>query len=330
MFAGEYQTKERMQAKLKAIPIPDLKGKSVLDIGCDHGFWSWHSFQLGAARIVGLDRNRQVKGVGPVDLIGRNNAKARAEELPCEFFHINLGQQWLNFGKFDVIYLFSLYHHIFEQCADHFSIWFWLHRHCHVDGELLWENPTNVDDTVVKRNVSSSKHDQYNPKAILEAASCYFDVEYIGPALHERTREVWRLKPKVLSKPSYKGTAKSGAGGASKAFVYAESRRIKEFINILGIEPIPGSLNVSLTSEFDWDVGYYRAKVLDVLNRKAGLDSEWGPRWARIYPVTANGVEAFAFRFEGEKYSDRFIELIANERLREHVKKDNLVWIKHL
>lgn len=330
MFAGEYQTKERMEKKLKAIPLPDLTGKSVLDIGCDHGFWSWHSAKAGSSKVVGLDRNRKVKGVGLVDLIERNNSKARSEGLPCEFFNINLGQQWLNFGKFDVIYLFSLYHHIFEQCADHSSIWFWLYRHCHSDSELLWENPTSVDDTVVRRNVSSGNHDQYNSKAIIAAASCYFEVEYIGPAIHEPTREVWRLKPKEVSSQPYKGTVKSGAGGASKAFVYAESRRIKEFINILGIEPVPGSLNATLTSEFDWDVGYYRAKVLDVLNRKAGLNSEWGLRWSRIYPVTVNGVEAFAFRFEGEKYSERFIELISNERLRGHVKKDNLIWVKHL
>ena len=65
----------RMQQKLAAIEdvIPDLTGKDVLDIGCDFGFWSFLSAERGADKVVGLDRNRDVKGLGKVDLVGLNN-----------------------------------------------------------------------------------------------------------------------------------------------------------------------------------------------------------------------------------------------------------------
>ena len=45
----------RMTDKLKAIPLPDLTGKRVLDIGCDHGFWTFLSAEK-AKKVVALDR----------------------------------------------------------------------------------------------------------------------------------------------------------------------------------------------------------------------------------------------------------------------------------
>ena len=86
-----------------------------------------------------------------------------------------------------------------------------------------------------------------------------------------------------------------------------------EFQSLLGVRPVPGSLNVHLTEPFDWESRYYRAQLLDVVDRSAGLDSAWQPRWARIYPLAG---EVFAFRFEGETYQDDFVELIAGRQLR--------------
>ena len=150
-----YDLNERIRSKLEAIPLPDLTGKSVLDIGCDFGFWSFLSASRGARKVLGLDRNRSIRGEGQVDLIELNNQTA--SEIPCymdcEFKHTEIGKQWHQFGSFDVVYLFSLYHHIYE-CAggDHKPVWFWLW--CHTDGELIWENPMTPADAVVQRNVS--------------------------------------------------------------------------------------------------------------------------------------------------------------------------------
>lgn len=313
---NNYQTPERMALKEKAIPLPDLAGKSVLDVGCDHGHWCWLASDLGAGRVLGLDRNRD-----GTDLIVRNIEEAKRRRLSdvCDFAFTNLGKQWREFGKFDVVFCFSMYHHVYENCGDHLAIWYWLWRH--TKEELLWENPTGADDDVVRLNVS--RHDTYNRAAILKAAEVYFTVEEIGPALHVKTREVWRCKPRKMAHVHWRGKLTSGGGGATKAFNYADGRRIDEIMNVLGTMMFPGSLNARLDYAFGWDRDYYRAQILDVVERP-GLDGEWKPRWARFYPVTVNGIDVHALRFEGEAYGGAYIEFIAPERLRDKIEGEEI------
>jgi len=308
----------RMQKKLIALKdvLPeDLSGKSVLDIGCDFGFWSFLCASRGASKVVGIDRGRNVRGYGYVDLPEMNNE--RASGTVCEFRKTNVGVRWEDFGKYDLVLLMSLYHHIFHQCEDHLPIWYWLSRH--VKGELIWENPTDASDSVVQMNVSGHLHPKYNKDEILKAASRYFDYKYVGPAEHEPTRSVYIFTPKKNASISYMGIPKSGAGGASKAFVHDDNRRIKEIKKALGIECFPGSLNIILEADFGFDTDYYRARVSDVADRSKGIDSHWTPRWARFYPVMVDGIKAYAFRFEGEKYPLNFIEVISDKRLRDHI-----------
>ncbi len=296
-----YQTPERMSLKQKAIPIPDLMGKSVLDVGTEHGWWARNAVELGAAQVVGLDRNRDVEAT----------------------HHIDLGKQWREYGKFDVIYMFSLYHHIYQSTGgDHLPIWYWLSRHLKQDGVLLWENPTGTDDPVVCKDVSQEYRSGYNVGAIIGTALEYFDSEHIGPALHVTTREVYRFKLKPVFIETLRGTVSSGAGGATKAFNYADGRRMKVLKELLGEQMFPGTLNVKCESPFWWERDYYRGQVWDVKDRRAGLDSEWALRWARFYPVSVNGIDAWAFRCEGERYPDNFVELISKDRLRDKIKSE--------
>src|SRR3546814_11198432 len=44
--------------KLKALKLPDLKGKSFLDIGCNEGFFCGFASYQGAERSVGIDSSR--------------------------------------------------------------------------------------------------------------------------------------------------------------------------------------------------------------------------------------------------------------------------------
>jgi CTP-dependent riboflavin kinase len=308
----------RMQQKMTALQdvLPeDLSGKSVLDVGCDFGFWSFLCASRGASKVLGLDRGRNVKGHGYVDLPSMNNE--RAIGTVCKFDKTNLGVCWKEFGKHDLVLLMSLYHHIYHQCEDHDAIWYWLSKH--VAESLIWENPTDSSDSVVQMNVSGHLHPKYNKTEILKAASQYFDYEYIGPAEHEKTRSVYSFTPKKRPVVSYIGNVTSGAGGASKAFVYDDNRRIKEIEKAVGIKSFPGSLNVILDSDFDYGVDYYRARVSDVAERGKGLDTHWKPMWARFYPVMIDGLKAFVFRFEGESYPLNFIEIISDKRLRDYV-----------
>ena len=86
---------ERMQKKLRAIPIPDMRNQKVLDVGCDSGFWCWIAKQKGASKVLGLDRNRKVNGVY-TDLIEENRKVVLDHGWlnGCEFQNINLGKQW--------------------------------------------------------------------------------------------------------------------------------------------------------------------------------------------------------------------------------------------
>ena len=304
----DYQTPERMAKKSRAIPLPDLHGKSVLDVGCDHAWWCWEAIRRGAKETLGLDRNRRVYG-NQVDLIELNRRAAAGR--PCWFQKIDLGKEWRDTIRCDVVFCFSVYHHIYENCGSHESVWLWLWNH--TTEQLLWEGPTSTDDPVVRLNVSHP----YRREDILAAAERYFHVEYVGPALHVKTREVWRCKPKELAPRKLQAKALHGSGGATAAFTHAGGRRIGEIQKILGFTPFPGSLNCRVKG-FDWDRKYFRTQVLDVTNRREGLDSEWTPRWARFYPCDVG----YAFRFEGETYKEWFVELIAPWRLRDGLGED--------
>jgi len=301
---------QRMRSKLRAIPLPeDLSGKRVLDVGCDMGFWSFLCSERGA-KVVGLDRSRKIKGEF-VDLIQQNRRASETYPLhnSCLFFPIELGKQWLNFGDFDLVLMFSLYHHVYEQAGDHNPIWFWLWNH----GPVLWENPLDTNDVVVKINVSK----EYNKNQILKASEAWFNREYIGPAQHEPHRHVFRFTPKTIKLKTYNGRRRSGAGGASKAWTYKDSRRTLEFKQAVGVEVHPGSINMDLSEPFNWDSAYYRFKMLDTVTRNKGFDTDWDYRWVRTYPVKANGKQAYVFRFEGESYSKSFIEVISEHWIEE-------------
>jgi SAM-dependent methyltransferase len=326
----DYQTPERMALKRAATPLPDLAGRRVLDVGCDMGWWCWEALALGAAEAVGLDRGRHVKGVGPVDLVAQNRAEAarRGVDDACRFEAIDLGRQWLEFGRFDVVLCLSMYHHAFERCGSHEALWFWLWRHVEADGVLIWEGPVDDFDAVVQKDMSPENRALYTFEAFLTAPDRWFEGELIGRAAHAPLRQVWRFTPRSMPvRRRWSGVAASGAGGAAKAFAYADGRRIGEIEAILGFRPWPGSLNVKCGKPFDWETGYFRARILDVADRKAGLDGEWAPRWCRFYPVMVNPgsdapgveIEAFAMRFEGERYAKGFVELIAPERLRDRL-----------
>lgn len=328
-IAPDYQTQARMAAKLAAIPLPqNLAGKRVLDVGTDFGAFAFLAEARGAADVLGLDRGRDIRGQGRVDLVAMNRRAAEERGSKCRFEPIDLGKQWLQFGRFDLVLLCSMYHHVFESCRDHRSIWFWLRQHCETGATALFEGPVDDSDPVVRANVSAECVREFSLQEILKAASIWFDADYVGPALHEPTREVWRFTARPPSPTSWSGEVRVGTGGASKAFAYEDGRRIGEIERALGARPRPGSLNVRLDRDFDWGRAYLRSRILDVVDRSKGLASEWQPRWARFYPVSLEGQNAWIFRFEGERYPENFVELIAPVHLRDHLKTERVTLLQ--
>jgi len=87
--------------KLKALQLPDLSGRSFLDIGCNEGFFCGFASFLGAAKSVGIDHS-----AGFIE-------RATRRFPQCEF-HC---QDWqsLPVGMYDVILLASALHYADDQ-----------------------------------------------------------------------------------------------------------------------------------------------------------------------------------------------------------------------
>lgn len=154
----------------------------------------------------------------------------------------------------------------------------------------------------------------YSRAKIISALSRYFDREVVGGSGHEPTREVWRLTPWNVRERTAGAVRTSGAGGATKAFEAFGGRRMDEIESVLGVRPLPGSMNLTVDGVFDWASHYYRARILDVTDRR-NPSAGWALRWCRFYPVTMNETRAWAMRFEGESYPTNFVELISDARL---------------
>jgi SAM-dependent methyltransferase len=87
--------------KLKALKLPNLDGRTFLDVGCNEGFFCGFAKFLGARRVVGLDHSR----------LFIERAQQRFPD--CEFHH--QGWDLLPEGPFDVILLASALHYAEDQ-----------------------------------------------------------------------------------------------------------------------------------------------------------------------------------------------------------------------
>lgn len=318
----------RMEKKLEAMSwlLPDFDGKTVLDIGCDFGFWSFLASERGAKEVHGIDRSRKVGSMGWIDIPALNSEIAERFTLHrnTKFSHFEAGKQYEVFPE-DIVLCMSLYHHIFTNTGgDHESIWWWLWKN--TKETLIWENPVDNRDRVVQMNMPPQIHDRYTYDQLIEAAEKYFTIEDERPALHEPYRFVWRLTPKAVDKREYNGLVYHGAGGASKAFEYENGRRIEEIKEAIGITPVPGSMNCLTDKVFHFEDRYFRTQIHDVVDRSKGLESEWALRPVRFYPVLVDGIQAYAMRFEGERYPTNMVELISDTRLRLHVSDEIQIW----
>jgi len=104
---GASKSKEKLAAlRLERLPRKDrkaipLKGKTVLDLGCNEGFFCAEAVRQGATRVVGIDAN--------AELIG--SARARCSEATF------IRSSWWDIPKerFDVIFFLSAIHYEKEQ-----------------------------------------------------------------------------------------------------------------------------------------------------------------------------------------------------------------------
>lgn len=99
---GDEKGDSSSNEKLAAIKLPsDLSGKSLLDIGCNEGFFCAAALQRGASRVVGIDVNPEL-------------VRKAQNRIPGAEFH---AKSWWEIGseKFDYILFLSAIHYEPEQ-----------------------------------------------------------------------------------------------------------------------------------------------------------------------------------------------------------------------
>src|SRR5690606_35036606 len=89
--------------KLSTLRLPPLAGKSILDVGCNEGFFCGFALFEGASHIVGLDRSAQAIRRATARFPGVSFVQSSWDTLPE--------------GQFDIITLLSALHYAEDQEA---------------------------------------------------------------------------------------------------------------------------------------------------------------------------------------------------------------------
>ena len=84
--------------------IPDLHGKSVLDIGCNGGFYSIQMKQRGAERIVGIDSDARY--------LSQARLAAEVLDLNIEFRQLSVYDIEELGERFDVVLFMGVFYHL--------------------------------------------------------------------------------------------------------------------------------------------------------------------------------------------------------------------------
>lgn len=182
---GYRQLWRRMHEELDAI---DLAGKSVLDIGCWDGYWSFYAERRGARSVLAADDRSQ------------NWSAARgiylAKELLNSSVEINLDVSAYRLTElrrtFDVIFFFGVYYHLFDPFYALAQI-----RHCcHpgtlvvIDGPVAVAVPTDAGLFNFANHACEFLPSQYALQQLVRGA--YFTE--VGHAFLNDVRPGWRWR----------------------------------------------------------------------------------------------------------------------------------------
>ena len=206
--------------KLHAIPhrhsaATPLKGKSLLDLGCNEGFFCVEAVRQGATRVVGIDKNR---------------ASVESARQRCPQAEILHGSWWdLPDEKFDVILFLSAIHYEPQQR----KLLAKLRDHLTPDGVLILEcgvfpDPSSASWRVVKRWDGDKRYPTagFLTKHLLEG----YAVRWLGPSADQKGDPVRRF---VYQCAPYKAVAMIIAGpslaGKTTLAARMQDRRIPSY-----------------------------------------------------------------------------------------------------
>ena len=101
-FLGDYP-QVKWQRFRDDIP-QDLSGKTVLDIGCNAGFYSMEMKRRGAARVLGVDYDE--------DYLAQARFAAEVEGLDIEFRKLSVYDVATLNERFDVVFFIGVFYHL--------------------------------------------------------------------------------------------------------------------------------------------------------------------------------------------------------------------------
>ncbi len=101
----------RKQKALDSVFLPIIQGQSVLEIGCDTGFFPLYAAVNGATRATGVDRNRRA-------LAKAEHARAVMQMPQVDFLYGNVPEIRVD-GVYDTVVFLSAIHYMFSgQCGN--------------------------------------------------------------------------------------------------------------------------------------------------------------------------------------------------------------------
>jgi tRNA (mo5U34)-methyltransferase len=101
-FLGDYP-RVKWQCYADAIPR-DLRGKTVLDIGCNGGFFSMEMKRRGADRVVAVDFDK--------DYLAQARFAAEVEKLDIEFRQMSVYDVAELGEQFDIVFFIGVFYHL--------------------------------------------------------------------------------------------------------------------------------------------------------------------------------------------------------------------------
>jgi SAM-dependent methyltransferase len=97
---------EDTEGKLKRLDLPaNLSGKSVLDIGCNEGYFAFEAERRGASRVLGIDANEKVR---PKFELVKELLRSRVEFRALSVYDLDQA----TIGKFDLVFFLAVFHHL--------------------------------------------------------------------------------------------------------------------------------------------------------------------------------------------------------------------------
>jgi len=100
------ETGDAEQHKLQMMNLPDdLSGKSVLDVGCNEGFFSFEFEKRGASSVLAIDKSTAAKE--KFELI-KSILQSKVELMHADLLDLNLSK----LGQFDIVIFLSVFHHL--------------------------------------------------------------------------------------------------------------------------------------------------------------------------------------------------------------------------